>query len=42
LTKDDERVEYLTKFTGSNALAMVSRKESLLWTDSRYYIQAEK
>ncbi|KAM0685504.1 hypothetical protein COBT_003284, partial [Conglomerata obtusa] len=36
----DLRLQNLTGFTGSNALAFFSKDVFLLWTDSRYYIQA--
>jgi Xaa-Pro aminopeptidase len=29
-------------FTGSNATALITQEEALLWTDGRYYFQAEK
>ncbi len=38
----DKTVLWLTGFTGSNATLVVSKEESLLWTDGRYYIQCEK
>lgn len=34
--------EYLCGFTGSAGTLVVTDKESALWTDGRYYIQAEK
>ena len=34
--------EYLSGFTGSAGTLLVTEKESGLWTDGRYYIQAEK
>lgn len=33
--------EYLSGFTGSNGTLVVSREEAGLWTDGRYFIQAE-
>lgn len=33
---------FLTGFTGSAGIAVVTRNEAYLWTDGRYYIQAEK
>lgn len=33
--------EWLTGFTGSNGTAVVTRKAAGLWTDSRYFLQAE-
>lgn len=29
-------------FSGSNATALITNDKALIWTDSRYYIQAEK
>lgn len=34
--------EYFSGFTGSNGSLLVSRTEAGLWTDGRYFIQAEK
>lgn len=34
--------EYFSGFTGSNGTLLVGRKEAGLWTDGRYFIQAEK
>jgi Xaa-Pro aminopeptidase len=42
LAKCDERVSFASGFTGSNAIAIVSQDEALLWTDGRYFLQAEK
>jgi len=33
--------EWLTGFTGSNGTAVVTADEAALWTDSRYFLQAE-
>ncbi len=33
--------EYITGFTGSAGTALILENESLLWTDGRYFIQAE-
>ena len=38
----DERVKFVSGFSGSNAIALISAKEALLWTDGRYFLQAEK
>merc|ERR1740139_1587312 len=41
LSPCDDRRSYLTGFTGSAGVALVTaRGEALLWTDSRYFIQA--
>ena len=34
--------EYLSGFTGSNGTLVVCEEEAGLWTDGRYFIQAEK
>lgn len=34
--------EYFSGFTGSNGTLVVSRSEAGLWTDGRYFVQAEK
>lgn len=34
--------EYITGFTGSAGTAVFTQKEACLWTDGRYFIQAEK
>jgi len=36
--KSDERLFYITGFSGSNGLAVVTQEKALMWTDSRYYI----
>ena len=32
---------FITGFTGSAGTALVTKKEAILWTDGRYFIQAE-
>lgn len=34
--------EYITGFTGSAGTAVITMQEACLWTDGRYFIQAEK
>ena len=34
--------EFVTGFTGSQGTAVITRDESYLWTDGRYFIQAAK
>lgn len=34
--------EYLSGFTGSAGTLLVSRERAMLWTDGRYFLQAEK
>ncbi|KAF7828822.1 putative Xaa-Pro aminopeptidase P [Senna tora] len=36
----DKRREFVSGFTGSAGLALVTMKEALLWTDGRYFLQA--
>ncbi len=33
---------WLTGFTGSRALVVVTQKEAFIWVDSRYYVQADR
>lgn len=35
-------IAFLTNFTGSNAILIITQKESYLWTDGRYFIQAKQ
>jgi len=34
----DERIAFISGFTGSNGVCVVTLKESNCWTDGRYYI----
>lgn len=34
--------KFITGFTGSAGVAVITKDEALLWTDGRYFIQAEK
>lgn len=38
----DKRLQYITKFSGSAGEAVVTATEAVLWTDSRYHLQAEQ
>jgi Xaa-Pro aminopeptidase len=38
----DERVKYISGFSGSNGLCVVTKDEARMWTDSRYYLSAAK
>ena len=38
----DQFRKYLSGFTGSAGVLVVGQKEACLWTDGRYFIQAEK
>jgi len=37
----DERIAYISGFTGSNAICVVTQKYAKMWTDGRYYLAAE-
>lgn len=37
-----KEIEFLSNFTGSNATLVVTRTEAFLFTDGRYFLQAEK
>ena len=36
LAEKDKKIKYLSNFSGSNALALVTQDKAILWTDSRY------
>ncbi|KAK3035251.1 hypothetical protein RJ639_033885 [Escallonia herrerae] len=38
----DKRRKFVSGFTGSAGLALVTMNEALLWTDGRYFLQAEQ
>ena len=42
LSPADERIKFASGFSGSNAIAVITLTEALLWTDCRYFLQAEK
>lgn len=42
LSERDERIAYISGFTGSNACAVITQNRALLWTDGRYFLQAPK
>ncbi|CAG9534607.1 unnamed protein product [Cercopithifilaria johnstoni] len=41
ISKRDFRVHFLSGFSGSNAFALITQKEAMVWTDGRYFIQAQ-
>ena len=41
LEERDERVRFVSGFSGSNAMAVVTASDALLFTDGRYWTQAE-
>ncbi|KAH8248915.1 hypothetical protein KR032_004268, partial [Drosophila birchii] len=42
LSRHDERRAFITGFDGSAGTAVVTTTDALLWTDSRYHLQAEQ
>ncbi len=38
----DERIGFISGFTGSNGVCLVTMDDAKMWTDGRYYIQAER
>ncbi|EEB12561.1 Xaa-Pro aminopeptidase 2 precursor, putative [Pediculus humanus corporis] len=41
VSEHDKRLKFISGFSGSNGIAVVTLKSAALWTDSRYYIQAD-
>ena len=37
-----QAIRHLTGFSGSNATAVITQTQAYLWTDGRYFLQAEK
>jgi len=40
--KVDNRREFISNFSGSAGTAIITDKKACLWTDGRYFVQAEK
>ena len=38
----DKRRSFISGFTGSSGTAVISETNAFLWTDGRYFLQAEK
>uniref|UniRef100_A0A1I8BRX5 AMP_N domain-containing protein n=1 Tax=Meloidogyne hapla TaxID=6305 RepID=A0A1I8BRX5_MELHA len=41
ISERDQRVKFISGFSGSSAWVIVTKESALLWTDGRYYIQAK-
>ena len=41
MSKFDQRRHYITGFTGSAGIAVVTDQVAALWTDGRYFLQAD-
>uniref|UniRef100_A0A6Q2X688 Xaa-Pro aminopeptidase 2 n=1 Tax=Esox lucius TaxID=8010 RepID=A0A6Q2X688_ESOLU len=42
IAQRDARMAFMTGFTGSAGTAVVTQNKAVLWTDSRYWVQAER
>ena len=42
IAEADERIKFISNFSGSNGLGLVTQDVALMWTDGRYFIQIEK
>ena len=42
IAEADERIKFISNFSGSNGIGLVTKDVALMWTDGRYYIQIEK
>ncbi|KQJ88315.1 probable Xaa-Pro aminopeptidase P [Brachypodium distachyon] len=42
VSERDKRRQFISGFTGSAGLALITTKEALLWTDGRYFLQASQ
>jgi Xaa-Pro aminopeptidase len=38
----DERIKFISGFSGSNGICVITQSQALMWTDARYYLQAGK
>lgn len=38
----DERIKFISGFSGSSGLCLVTADKALMWTDGRYYLAAAK
>ena len=42
IAESDERIKFISNFSGSNGIGLVTQDIALMWTDGRYFIQIEK
>ncbi len=42
LAEPDERIKFISNFSGSNGIGLLTQDIALMWTDGRYFIQIEK
>jgi len=38
----DERIKFISGFSGSNGICVTTQEDAKMWTDGRYYLQAAK
>ena len=42
VAEPDERIKFISNFSGSNAFGLITNSVALIWTDGIYYIQIER
>ena len=42
IAESDERIKFISNFSGSNGIGLVTQDVAFMWTDGRYFIQIEK
>lgn len=42
ISPENDRRQLVSGFTGSSGTAVVTDKQAVLWTDGRYYLQADQ
>ena len=42
IAEADERIKFISNFSGSNGIGLLTQDIALMWTDGRYYIQIER
>ena len=42
LAESDERIKFISNFSGNNGIGLVTQEIALIWTDERYFIQIQK
>ena len=41
IAEKDERIKFISNFSGSYGLGLVTQNVAIMWTDPRYFIQIE-
>ncbi len=42
ISTEDQRLKFVSGFTGSAGTVVVTERSAVLWTDGRYFLQAEQ